>query len=43
MKLGRRDDAAAELKEALRLHPDYPEAKRQLEELAVKPGMKASE
>jgi tetratricopeptide (TPR) repeat protein len=32
---GKRDEAIAHLKEALRLKPDYPEAKQQLERLSV--------
>jgi tetratricopeptide (TPR) repeat protein len=31
---GKRDEAMAHLKEALRLKPDYPEAQRQLESLS---------
>jgi tetratricopeptide (TPR) repeat protein len=31
---GKRDEAIAHLKEALRLKPDYPEAKQQLETLS---------
>jgi len=32
-KVGRRDEAVAQLQEALRLQPDYPEAKQKLDEL----------
>jgi tetratricopeptide (TPR) repeat protein len=34
-QLGRRDEAVAHLTEALRLKPDYPDAKQQLRELGA--------
>jgi tetratricopeptide (TPR) repeat protein len=35
LQFGRRDEATAHLTEALRIKPDYSEAKRQLEMLGV--------
>ena len=35
--LGRKDEAMAEYKEALRLNPDYSDAKKKIEDLASKP------